>query len=299
MTGKVFNIQRFCTQDGRGIRTTVFLKGCPLRCEWCHNPESQRWKSELAYSLEKCVNCLYCVNACPNGCHSVIDGKHVFNGNNCIGCAKCISPTCSALEMFGYEISADDVLAEVMKDKLFYDNSGGGITLSGGEPLLQADFCMELMKKSKEKGLHVCIETCGHAPKDVILKSAEWVDEYLFDYKLSDPDKHKKYTGVDNTLILENLKLLDTLGKSIVLRCPIIPTVNDDGEHYLKIAELGNTYQSISEIVIEPYHNFGISKYIRLGREYTLSEVNQPETEEIEKIINFIQSRTNVKTLKA
>ena len=271
--GNVLNIQRFCTDDGSGIRTTVFCKGCPLSCLWCHNPESQASASELTYQADRCVHCLRCVPACPQGCHTRTDRRHHFDRTACVSCGKCCSPLCEALELAGTKRTVEDLLEEIRKDALFYENSGGGLTLSGGEPLLQADACAVLLRRAKEYGIHTCIETCGYASGEALEKTIPWTDLYLFDWKESDPVRHKKYTGVDNRRILENLTRLDAAGKEIVLRCPIIPSVNDRSDHLTGIAALASRFPSIREIVLEPYHTLGVGKYERLGREYRLPDV--------------------------
>ena len=298
MNGKILNIQRFCTSDGPGIRTTVFFKGCPLRCAWCHNPESQLKQSELLYDTKKCVHCRRCVPLCPQGAHIINDEKHIFLREKCIACGRCLTPSCEALEIKGADISAEDILDEVMKDKLYYDNSGGGLTLSGGEPLWQTGFCLELMKKAKERGLHICVETCGFLPKETIEKSAEFVDIYLFDIKETDAERHKKYTGADNTLIIDNLKFLDSIGKKIFLRCPIIPNVNDRDEHLQAISALAESLENVMEITVEPYHSLGENKYERLGREYSLFGTRQYSDDEVSEIIQKIQARTHVPVKK-
>ena len=254
MKGILFNIQKFCTQDGPGIRTTVFLKGCPLHCLWCHNPESQSSQKEQMHEPE---------------------------------------------EAFGYEMSAENVIQEVLEDKAFYDNSGGGVTFSGGEPLFQAEFCLELLKEAKKYGLHVCMETCGFASKEIMLKTAEYVDIYLFDYKETDSHKHKTYTGAYNEPILENLKALDKIGKKMILRCPVIPGYNDCAEHFAGIGRLGNELQNLIEIQIEPYHGFGVEKYKRLGRKYQLTDIDMPEKETIHQWVAEIQKTTQAKVVKA
>ena len=254
MKGMLFNIQKFCTKDGPGIRTTVFLKGCPLRCLWCHNPESQ------SVEIEKMEN---------------------------------------PFETVGYKMTADEVMKEILKDKEFYENSGGGLTLSGGEPLFQAEFCLELLKKAKENGLHVCMETCGYVGKHVLEKTIDFVDIYLFDYKETSPQKHKEFTGVANVQILENLRCLDKAGKQIVLRCPIIPGYNDNEEHLKGIAHVANSLDNLIEIEIEPYHVFGTEKYKRLNRKYGLLDVETPKKEMIDTWIAEIQKHTEVKIKKA
>ena len=299
LRGTVLNIQRFCTRDGPGIRTTVFLKGCPLRCLWCHNPESQRRPAELLYDAEKCVSCLRCLPKCPNGCHSVENGRHLLSRTACVACGACVSPICSALELSGEEMTAEEVLAEVRKDRLFYENSGGGITLSGGEPLYQTAFCLELLQRAKEDGLHVAIETCGFADAEQFRKTAEWVDLYLFDYKESDPERHEELTGAPLAPILRNLRQIDALGKETVLRCPIIPGINDRADHFRGIAALADSLRNVREVVVEPYHTLGTGKYPRLGRSYALPDVPSPSEAAVEEWIRAIQRETGVPVKRA
>lgn len=257
MKGILFDLQRFCTKDGPGIRTTVFLKGCPLRCLWCHNPESQK------------------------GCIETIK-KAVGDGE----------------ELCGKEYTVEETLEIVLKDRLYYEKSGGGITLSGGEPLFQSEFALRLMQKAKEHRLHITLETCALAEENVIKESAKWTDLYLFDFKESDPERHKAFTGVDNKKILENLEMLDALGKRIILRCPIIPEFNDRQEHFKNIAETAEKYSHIEKIQIEPYHFFGIEKYRRLNRDYTIGYVEPPKQEQVDFWLGEIQ-RYTVKTIQA
>lgn len=228
MTGIVFDIQRFAIYDGPGIRTTVFLKGCPLRCVWCHNPES--WSLEPQDSLN------------PDGSTRII----------------------------GEELDVATVLNEVMADEAYYKRSGGGITISGGEPLAQYEFCLALLKASKERGLHTCLDTSGHVPTKRLLAVLPYVDLFLFDYKVTDPQKHQELTGVPNGLILENLKQLSSRGAKIILRCPLIPGINDDDQHLAGIAALEASYPDLVGIEIMAYHNMGNDKALRLGQEVLL-----------------------------
>ncbi len=256
MQGIVFNIQKFCTNDGPGIRTTVFLKGCPMRCMWCHNPESHSFECETVVS---------------------------DSGN----------------EVFGKPMSANEVIEEVLKDKIFYENSGGGITLSGGEPLSQFEFSYELLSLAKQNGLHTCIETCGFAKTEEILKVAEFTDIFLYDWKLTNNKLHKEYTEAQNTLILKNLQQIDAIGSKIILRCPIIPNVNDTEEHFLGIANVANSLENILVIEIEPYHSLGNNKYKKLGKTEKIQSFQQPTRQQVEEWIAQIQKHTEIIVKKA
>ena len=298
--GTVFNIQKFSVNDGPGIRTTVFLKGCPLRCVWCHNPESKLAKPEIMYSPTKCIGCRACEAVCPKKCHIFSEDKHIFDREKCIGCGECVKVCYTdALSLAGEIKTVDEVIAEVMKDKVFYDNSGGGMTLSGGEPMMQFEFTLALLKAAKEKGLHTCMETCGFAKAEAFKEVAPYVDIFLFDYKITDSDTHKKYTGVDNELILNNLHILDEMGCNTVLRCPIIPDINDNDEHLCAIAELGNSLKNVLEINIEPYHPLGKDKATMLGREYPLAHLTFPSEESVKYWIDTVAAKTALTVRKA
>ncbi len=297
----IFNIQKFCINDGPGIRTTVFFKGCPLDCAWCHNPESKIVTQELMYDAKKCIGCGKCMSVCPMGCHSINEeGMHEPDRKNCVVCGKC-AEVCyaEALEMAGYEKTVDEVIAEVMKDEIFYQNSGGGLTVSGGEPMAQFGFVYELLKAAKGRGLHVCMETCGFSSEENYRKIAEYVDIFLFDYKLTDPDEHEKYTGQKNELILSNLRMLDSIGAKIVLRCPIIPGINDNDAHFGAIAALANELDNVLEINVEPYHPLGSGKAAMLGKEYKIGDISFPEEETVKGWIEKIKANTSVEVKKA
>jgi glycyl-radical enzyme activating protein family len=293
MNGFLFKLQKGCIQDGPGIRTTVFLNGCPLNCIWCHNPESISKKPQLAYREEQCTNCKKCVDSCPNGCHTVLDGLHVFHRQNCTACGTCCKDSCRALERIGKEISSDDLLKEVLKDRAFYDSSGGGVTLSGGEPTEQFDFTFDLLHKAKENGLHTCLETCGFCKTEKLIKLAKVVDLFLFDEKETDAKRHKAFTGVSNELILNNLFELDRLGAKIILRCPIVPTLNDRSDHFYEIAQLANRLSGIQEINIEPYHPMGKEKCKELGRIDALPDLTFPSESLLLKWCDEVQKNTS------
>ncbi len=267
MTGTIYNIQRFSLHDGPGIRTAVFFKGCPLDCVWCHNPESKERKPEISFFADKCIRCGYCASACPQKCHTLTDGRHVFDRTDCTRCGLCAQKCyAQALELIGYEITADEVVSQAAADRAFYEKSGGGLTLSGGEPTAQPEFAAEIAQKAKKAGLHVCVETCGFCDTGDILKIVPYVDLFLFDYKITDPAEHEKYTGAKNDLILQNLKALDDAGKKIVLRCPMIPGINLNDGHIKGIVSTAKSIKNIVGIDLEPYHPLGISKCGQLGK---------------------------------
>ena len=291
--GIVFNIQRFSVNDGPGIRTTVFLKGCPLRCRWCHNPESARHAPEMMYAEEKCAVCGRCVPRCPLGCHRIgVGGIHLFARADCRGCGECVPAGCEALELCGREMSVQEVLAEVLRDRVYYDHSGGGMTVSGGEPTADLPFTESLLRAAKEAGIRTALETCGYADEEAFRRLLPLTDLFLFDYKETDPEKHRQFTGVDNARILANLRMLSGAGASIVLRCPLIPGYNDRPEHLAGIAAIADELPGILRVELEPYHALGSGKAARVGREYECSGVPDPTKEEKGAWLAAVQART-------
>ncbi|MHB8579267.1 MAG: glycyl-radical enzyme activating protein [Ignavibacteriaceae bacterium] len=278
--GMLFDIHRFSLHDGPGIRTTVFLKGCPLDCKWCHNPESQAYKPQISFNQEKCNNCFDCIELCTKNALQIKNDKLALQYNLCDACGDCI-PSCTnnALKIYGYKQSTDEVIRIVLKDKEYYDRSGGGLTISGGEPMTQFQFTKELLVLAKLNGLHSCIETCGFAPSEKILEINDFVDLFLFDYKESDPNRHKLFTGASNDLILKNLELLYKKGANIILRCPIIPGINDTENHFNEIKRLHDKYPNLAGIELMAYHNIGNDKADQIGMKNNLKNIPTTDIE--------------------
>lgn len=282
MTAKIFDIKHFAVHDGPGIRTTVFFKGCPLKCVWCHNPEGISPQSQMSFVGHKCVDCARCIEVCPTGAHMMSEGKHTFDRSKCILCGNC-TKTCfaKALYIYGREIDADTLMTELLEDKDFYDSSNGGVTLSGGECLVQADFCAEILKKLHENGVHTAVDTCGFVSRDAIDKVLEYTDLFLYDLKAIDTDVHIKCTSQPNQIILDNLEYIDSKGKSIEIRYPYVPEWNSSEAE--KIAKHIKSLKNVTEVKILPYHNYSFTKYASLDMENTMPDT-LPNDDEISAV---------------
>jgi glycyl-radical enzyme activating protein len=278
LTGMVFDIQRSSLHDGPGIRTAVFLKGCPLSCIWCHNPESRSRKKEISFRPETCAACGECVVTCKHSAHQIVDGIHIFNRTLCDQCGDCVE-TClyEALKLAGREMSVDEVMTVVRRDKPFYEQSGGGLTITGGEPMLQPEFTRELLQAAKVEGLHTCLDTCGWASKQAYEQVLPFVDLFLYDIKATKPETHKRLTGVSNELILTNLDHIMQQGARVRLRCPLVPGINDTPDHLAGIAALSKRYPDLEGIDLMAYHNVGNAKYDRYGIENPLPDLKTAE----------------------
>ena len=290
--GTVLNIQHFSTHDGPGMRTTVFLKGCSLRCKWCSNPESISMKPELGYNPGKCIGrdpCGFCLKECPESALFFVDSnsKAQVNWDLCTNCGKCVEACPSqALYLFGKEMTVDEVLGEVEQDSSFYRESGGGMTLSGGECQLQADFAAALLSGAHRRGINTAIETASNVPWEFMAKVLPHVDTVLHDIKLTDPERHKKWTGVDNTRIRENLKrAYETFPDHMfIARTPLIPGVNDDEEHIRATLAFIKPYKNVVDYELLPYMRFGESKYGFLGKVYEMQDFDPPTPETLKRL---------------
>jgi pyruvate formate lyase activating enzyme len=265
-TGIVFDIKRYAIHDGPGIRTSVFLKGCLLKCPWCHNPEGKNEKPEFVWWTEKCIGCKDCQIACSKESISFAGDSLAIDKAKCDFCRACTGACPSeALKLIGEEMTVTQVLNVIEKDRAFYDQSGGGVTISGGEPLLQPDFSLYLVKACKERGIHTAVDTCGHVDSKVLMRISEHVDLFLYDLKLIDEEKHEKFTGVSNRLILENLKSLFHCGQKTIVRLPLVPGINDDEKDIRKVGEFVSWLGGVKEINVLPYHKGGVEKSRRLN----------------------------------
>jgi pyruvate formate lyase activating enzyme len=288
--GRILRIERFAIHDGPGIRTTVFLKGCPLRCAWCHSPESQLAQREFMPQPERCVRCLGCTAACPHHAVRPAAERGEVAPDACTTCGACAEacPT-GARELVGRAMSVDALMAEIERDRIFYDESGGGVTFSGGEPLMQPAFVREMASACRMSGIHVAVDTCGHADTAALVDVARDTDLFLFDLKMMDEERHRAFTGASNARILANLERIAAVHGNIQVRFPLIPGVNDDDAN---VREMGAFLASLrlTRVDVLPYHRAGIAKYERLQRPYPLPDTQPPTADQVSRAVRLLES---------
>jgi pyruvate formate lyase activating enzyme len=289
--GRIFDIKKYSLHDGPGIRTTLFFKGCPLNCWWCHNPESQSPCPQRLYRQNRCLGCGACLTACQQGAISLNGDLVLTDDDRCILCGACVEVCyAEAREIVGQEMTVSQAIAEIERDVAFYDQSGGGVTFSGGEPLMQPRFLLALLQACEQAELHTTLDTCGFAPWQTLDSIHGHVDLFLYDLKLLDDSQHRRFTGVSNRLILDNLRTLSQKGHQIILRVPVIPGVNSEPETLRQIAGFAATLPHLAGLDLLPYHTIAHDKYSRLGKAYELDDTQAPSAQEMDEIAELMGS---------
>lgn len=292
ITGNVFNIEHFAIHDGPGIRTTVFLKGCPMACIWCHNPEGLSTGRHIVRYDEKCIGCGNCVNTCPQKSLGMTPDGILRDTQKCLCCGKCVEICCAnAVEMVGGPMTSKEVADIALKDVAFYDESGGGVTFSGGEPLLQWEFVSECSRLLKEKGIHIAVETSGCVGKKVIKEVAADIDLFLYDLKHIDTDAHKEYCGTGNEQILENLQTLSETGKEIIIRMVVVPGVNDDPGTIERLCDFLERIDGVGFISLLPLHKSAAQKYRRLDKSFPIAGFEVPDGDRMALVAGMFKAR--------
>ncbi|MBN1805878.1 MAG: glycyl-radical enzyme activating protein [Sedimentisphaerales bacterium] len=283
--GLVFDIKKYAIHDGPGIRTTIFFKGCPLKCQWCHNPESWSIHAEHSFRRSRCTGCGRCAEVCPEQAISIINGRPVTEIGKCTLCGRCVdSCTACAREIVGREMTVNEVMDEIEKDEIFYDQSGGGVTFSGGEPLMQTEFLLALLNKCQNKRIHTAVDTSCYAESKIVEMVSKKANLFLCDIKHTDAEVHERFTGVGNNLILENIRLLSKAGKEIIIRIPIIPGFNDEKANIEATGKFVASLSGITRIDILPFNRGGKEKSARLAFKDKYPQVETPGAERMKSI---------------
>ncbi len=290
-SGLIFDIKKYAIHDGPGIRTTVFLKGCPLQCGWCHNPEGLSEAAQRLYIADRCIGCGLCIDACPQQALTRGPNGIVVDPDRCGSCYDC-AETCpsEATQKVGRPVGVEEVLETIEQDRLFYDQSGGGVTFSGGEPLAQAAFLLELLKACGRRGFHRAVDTSGCADAGQLMAVADQTDLFLYDLKLMDSDRHRKYTGIPNEGILSNLELLARRGATVIVRIPVIPGVNTDDDNAVQTARFLTALPGIRRVHLLPYHNTARKKYRQLGMDYISADISAPVPEGLDAVATALRA---------
>jgi pyruvate formate lyase activating enzyme len=290
LTGSVFDIKKYTIHDGPGIRTTVFFKGCPLACQWCHNPESLSVMTQRVFRHELCIGCRECCRICPqNAIYFTDTGAH-FDPAKCDWCRICVDNCPSeALEFIGRTVSVDEVMEQIVKDVPFYDESKGGVTFSGGEPLMQPEFLLALLESCGKLDIHRTVDTAGYADTQKLLAIADLTELFLYDLKHMDPQRHKQHTGVSNRLILDNLRRLAQTGVEINIRIPVIPGINDDDANIDRTGDFISALKVVRDVSLLPFHTAARHKYDRLGQEFRFVNLSSPSDDQIRSIAERLQ----------
>jgi pyruvate formate lyase activating enzyme len=289
-TGIIFDIKRFAIHDGPGVRTTVFLKGCPLRCWTCHNPEGQRRDVDMFLRPDRCTVCGDCLSICPPNAISLNDHTVLVDRELCDVCGECVE-TCltGALEIAGREATVAEVIEEVERDTIYYDEGGGGVTFSGGDPLHQPRFLVDLLEECKRRDIRTAVDTSGCVPRAVVRTVAEWADLFLYDIKLMDNERHRQFTGASNRRVLQNLRWLSEQEAHVRIRLPLIPDVNADETNIRATGAFVSSLPTRYPVDILPYHSIGADKHERLGRTYRLPEAKAPSDAEVADAVGILE----------
>ncbi len=287
----VLNITRMTVHNGPGIRTLILLKGCPMRCVWCSTPESQKKTPEIAFYADRCIRCDDCISACPLDAITAGDEAVTINRELCDNCGRCVNVCYTeALRLLGREYTVEELVNEVKRDEVAYKHSGGGVTVSGGEPLLEPEFALELLRTFKRNGINVGVDTCGYVPRENIESVLPYVDFFLWDIKQMDDKKHREMTGVSNKLILDNLCFVSEKNIPVYLRIPIIPGYNDSEENLRAVCDFAKDLHSLVEIHLLPLHHLGEARYAALGREYPIGGIPLIEDKVLAEMMNLVAS---------